>query len=188
MEVQAGGCPGLSKPKKGITESPPQRRQAMPPPDLLTSKSRGSRVTLCIGRMRNEIIGRPPHSGFLSICFKVSLNKGFVVLEQDKKPPLTLFFSYQDFPAAFHARETQHSDGTAAELRAHGRGGKRTDPLAGDGKAPGDVETTERRVKAQMYQQWTQTRPVPAARSGDEQPAQMSLTHPVRVLTSARPV
>lgn len=86
----------------------------MPPCDLLTSKSRGSRVTLCIGRMRNDITGRPPHSGFLSICFKVSLNKGFVALEQDKKAPLTLFFTYQVFPAAFHARETQCSDGTAS--------------------------------------------------------------------------
>lgn len=66
-----------------------------------------------MGRMRNEIIGRPPHSGFLSICFRVSLNKGFVVLEQDKKAPLTLFFSCQDFPAALHAQETQSTDGTA---------------------------------------------------------------------------
>lgn len=71
--------------------------------DLLTSNSRGSRVTLCIGRMRNDISGSPPHSGFLSICFKASLNKGFVFLEQDKKSPLTLFFRYQGFPGDSHA-------------------------------------------------------------------------------------
>lgn len=84
----------------------------MPPCDLLTSNSRGSRVTLCIGRMRNDIIGRPPHSGFLSICFKVSLNKGFVFLERDKKAPLTLFFSYRDFssssPRTRNAAQRRH--------------------------------------------------------------------------------
>lgn len=95
----------------------------MPPCDLLTSNSRGSRVTLCIGRMRNDIIGRPPHSGFLSICFRVSLNKGFVVLEQDKKSPLTLFFGCQDSPAAFHAQKRGGgADRQRAELGARSRG------------------------------------------------------------------
>lgn len=86
--------------------------------DLLTSNSRGSRVTRCIGRMRNEIIGSPPHSGFLSICFKASLNRGFVVLEQDKKPPLTLLFGYQDFPEDFPTGGWQCSSSTSPSCSA----------------------------------------------------------------------
>lgn len=125
----------------------------MPQGDLLTSNSRGRRVTLCIGRMRNDIIGRPPHSGFLSICFKVSLNKGFVVLEQDKKAPLTLLLSCRDFPAAFPAREAQRSDCTAFSPQRDCRapsawlGSNRDEPLGGGGKALREGESTQRRGK-----------------------------------------
>lgn len=130
-----------------------------------------------MGRMRNEIIGRPPHSGFLSICFRVSLNKGFEVLEQDKKAPLSLLFSGQDFPAALHTREIQSSDGTA--LGAHCHSARFGVPSwAETGLIPQQVvekhperdgEPTKRWVKPQMYQQQAQTWP------GDEQGPSMSL-------------
>lgn len=127
--------------------------------------------------MRNEIIGRPPHSGFLSICFRVSLNKGFVALEQDKKSPLTLLFSCQDFPAALHTRETQSSDGTASGAHCHSAG-LRVPSWAEMGLIPQQVveehperdgEATKRWVKPQMYQQQAQTWP------GDEQGPSVSL-------------
>ena len=47
---------------------------------VLTSSSRGSLVTLCMGRMRKEIMGRPPQSPLPSICFRVSLNTVLLVL------------------------------------------------------------------------------------------------------------
>lgn len=51
----------------------------------LTSSSSGSLVTRCMGRMRKEIIGRPPHSALPSICFRVSLNSVLLVLTGRKK-------------------------------------------------------------------------------------------------------
>lgn len=51
----------------------------------LTSSSSGSLVTRCMGRMRNEIMGRPPHSLLPSICFSVSLNTVLLVLGDTKK-------------------------------------------------------------------------------------------------------
>lgn len=51
----------------------------------LTSSSSGSRVTLCMGRMRKEIMGRPPHSPLPSICFKVSLNAVLLFLIEGKR-------------------------------------------------------------------------------------------------------
>lgn len=50
----------------------------------LTSSSSGSLVTRCMGRMRKEIIGRPPHSALPSICFRVSLNSVLLVLSDRK--------------------------------------------------------------------------------------------------------
>lgn len=38
-----------------------------------------------MGRMRKEIMGRPPHSVLPSICFRVSLNAVFVVLDDGKE-------------------------------------------------------------------------------------------------------
>lgn len=51
----------------------------------LTSRSSGSLVTRCMGRMRKEIMGRPPDSVLPSICFRVSLNAVFLVLTDGKK-------------------------------------------------------------------------------------------------------
>lgn len=51
----------------------------------LTSSSSGSLVTRCMGRMRKEIMGRPPHSLLPSICFRVSLNAVLLVLSDRKK-------------------------------------------------------------------------------------------------------
>lgn len=51
----------------------------------LTSSSRGSLVTRCMGRMRKEIMGRPPHSVLPSICFRVSLKRVLLVLADGKK-------------------------------------------------------------------------------------------------------
>lgn len=124
--------------------------------------------------MRNEITGRPPHSGFLSICFRVSLNKGFVFLERDKKAPLTLFFSCQDFPAALHTQEMQSSDGTA--WGAHCHSARLRVPswaemglISVEKQPERDGEPTKRWVKPQMYQQQSQSWP------GDEQGPSVSL-------------
>lgn len=55
----------------------------------LTSSSSGSLVTRCMGRMRKEIIGRPPHSVLPSICFRVSLKSVLLVLTDRKKDGLS---------------------------------------------------------------------------------------------------
>lgn len=47
----------------------------------LTSISRGRRVTLCMGRMRKEIMERFRQSGWASILVSTSLNAGFVDLK-----------------------------------------------------------------------------------------------------------
>lgn len=130
-----------------------------------------------MGRMRNEITGRPPHSGFLSICFRVSLNKGFVFLKQDKKVPLTLFFSCQDFPAALHAQGMQSSDGTgwgahchSARLQVPSWSETGLSPQQVVEKHPErDGEPTKTWVKPQMYQEQSQSWP------GGEQGPSVSL-------------
>lgn len=50
----------------------------------LTSSSRGSLVTRCMGRMRNDSMGRPPHSPVDSICFRVSLKATLLFLGDTK--------------------------------------------------------------------------------------------------------
>lgn len=49
-----------------------------------TSSSSGSLVTLCMGRMRKEIMGRPPQSLLPSICFRVSLKAALLVLAEEQ--------------------------------------------------------------------------------------------------------
>lgn len=46
----------------------------------LTSISKGRRVTLCMGRMRKEIMGRFRQSSWASIRDSTSLKAGFVAL------------------------------------------------------------------------------------------------------------
>ena len=48
----------------------------------LTSVRRGSRVTLCMGRIRKEIIGRPPHAGRCSIARRASRKVALLFLQQ----------------------------------------------------------------------------------------------------------
>lgn len=48
----------------------------------LTSVKRGSRVTLCIGRIRKEIMGRPPHAGRCSIARRASRKVALLLLQQ----------------------------------------------------------------------------------------------------------
>jgi hypothetical protein len=50
----------------------------------LTSISRGRRVTLCMGRMRKEIIGKFLQSSWDSILDNTSLKDGLVALQGDK--------------------------------------------------------------------------------------------------------
>lgn len=71
----------------------------------LTSSSRGSLVTRCMGRMRKEIMGRPPHSVLPSICFRVSLNRVLLVLADGNKEvrsQLILPLRLLQFTAATH--------------------------------------------------------------------------------------
>lgn len=51
----------------------------------LTSISRGRRVTLCMGRMRNEIMGRFLQSSWDSILDNTSLKEGLVALRKNKE-------------------------------------------------------------------------------------------------------
>lgn len=53
---------------------------------LLTSVRRGSRVTLCMGRIRKEIMGRPPHAGRFSISFRASWKAALLFLQQGTLP------------------------------------------------------------------------------------------------------
>jgi hypothetical protein len=48
---------------------------------MLTSVSSGSRVTLCMGRIRKEIMGRPPHAGRFSISFRTSRKAALLFLQ-----------------------------------------------------------------------------------------------------------
>lgn len=98
-------------------------------------------------------------------------------LERDKKAPLTLFFSCQDFPAALHTQEMQSRDGTAWGAHCHSAR-LRVPSWAEMGlisqqvveKQPErDGEPTKRWVKPQMYQQQSQSWP------GDEQGPSVSL-------------
>lgn len=56
-----------------------RRRKGKP-----TSSSSGSLVTLCMGRMRKEIMGRPPHSLLPSICFRLSLKAALLALTEEQ--------------------------------------------------------------------------------------------------------
>lgn len=53
-----------------------------PPHRILTSVSSGSRVTLCMGRIRKEIMGRPPHAGCFSISLRTSRKVALLFLQR----------------------------------------------------------------------------------------------------------
>ncbi|TRY99491.1 hypothetical protein DNTS_023013, partial [Danionella cerebrum] len=65
--------------------------------ESLTSMSRGRRVTLCMGKMRKESMGRPPHSSLDSIGFRASRNAALLELKhkghtpEDPFPPHVLY-------------------------------------------------------------------------------------------------
>lgn len=61
----------------------------------LTSISRGRRVTLCIGRMRKEIIGKFLQSSWDSILDNTSLKEGLVALQGDKAERIFKIFPLQ---------------------------------------------------------------------------------------------
>lgn len=54
----------------------------------LTSVRRGSRVTLCMGRIRKEIMGRPPHAGRCSIARRASRKVALLFLQQRPRSQL----------------------------------------------------------------------------------------------------
>lgn len=54
----------------------------------LTSMSRGRRVILCMGRMRNEIMGRFLQSGWPSILVSTSLKARFLELKRGREKKL----------------------------------------------------------------------------------------------------
>jgi hypothetical protein len=51
------------------------------PRPLLTSVRRGSRVTRCMGRIRKEIMGRPPHAGRFSMSLRTSRKVALLFLQ-----------------------------------------------------------------------------------------------------------
>lgn len=55
---------------------------------VLTSISKGRRVTLCMGRMRKEIMGKFRQSSWDSIRDNTSLNAGFVALGRKRMKEL----------------------------------------------------------------------------------------------------
>lgn len=59
---------------------------------VLTSINKGRRVTLCMGRMRKEIIGKFLQSSWDSIRDNTSLNAGFVALVGKRRRELNRMF------------------------------------------------------------------------------------------------
>lgn len=62
----------------------PGPRPARAAPSPLTSIRRGSRVTRCMGRIRKEIMGRPPHAGRFSISRRTSRKAALLLLPRKR--------------------------------------------------------------------------------------------------------
>lgn len=67
----------------GHTNNAEPRSTPSPAFSQLTSMSSGSRVILCMGRMRKEIMGRFLQSGWPSILVSTSLKTEFLELQQE---------------------------------------------------------------------------------------------------------
>lgn len=75
------GAQTSARPARGPCGRWPTLASPLPP---LTSVRSGSRVTLCMGRMRKEIMGRPPHAGRRSIACRTSRKAALLLLQKDQ--------------------------------------------------------------------------------------------------------